>query len=133
MAKSIDIRCPQCGRLYHADESHLGKSIRCVQCGKILLLIVGEPPTAEQRCDRQVPEVQPSPQTRDSESELFSKSSAIPHLTYQIHFIFRLGYKELNRPQKYAFVLATFAFLMTALRPPFIFGQRSTIRLALVT
>src|SRR5271167_386439 len=62
MAKSIDICCPQCGRLYDTDESHLGKSIKCVQCGKIILLIVGEPPAPEQR--RSVgPEVQSWPLT----------------------------------------------------------------------
>jgi hypothetical protein len=45
----VDVHCPQCGRLYHADESHLGKSIRCVQCGRIILLIGGEPLAPGQR------------------------------------------------------------------------------------
>src|SRR5208283_5766113 len=62
MAKSIDIRCSQCGRLYHTDESHLGKSIRCVQCGKIILLIVGEPLASEQTRSAG-PEVQSRPLT----------------------------------------------------------------------
>jgi hypothetical protein len=62
MAKSIDIRCPQCGRLYHTDESHLGKSIRCVQCGKIILLIVAEPLASEQTRSPG-PEVQSRPLT----------------------------------------------------------------------
>lgn len=32
----FDIHCPSDGTVYHADESHLGKSIRCQKCGAIL-------------------------------------------------------------------------------------------------
>ncbi len=34
----IDIACTRCGRIYHTEERHLGKSIRCAQCGEIVLL-----------------------------------------------------------------------------------------------
>ena len=55
----VDVHCPQCGRLYHADESHLGKSIRCVECEEIFPLISVE---------RFVPKEQqwPSPQVQPS-------------------------------------------------------------------
>jgi hypothetical protein len=33
----IDIRCA-CGETYHAEQSHLGKSIRCQKCGAILTI-----------------------------------------------------------------------------------------------
>lgn len=32
----IDIRCPWDGTVHHADESHVGRSIRCQKCGAIL-------------------------------------------------------------------------------------------------
>lgn len=32
----IDIRCPYDGTVYHADESHVGRSVRCKTCGWIL-------------------------------------------------------------------------------------------------
>jgi hypothetical protein len=35
----IDIPCPQCGTIYHADSSHLGKCIRCSRCGAVVFLI----------------------------------------------------------------------------------------------
>src|ERR1035438_6345746 len=106
MAKSIDIRCPQCDRLYHADESHLGKSIQCVECGKILLLSVGEPPTAREM-QSPSPQTVPIPQTQNAESSSpRSPGKTAPDLP-RPYFDWVL--RNLNRPQKYAFVLATLA------------------------
>jgi hypothetical protein len=122
MAKSIDIRCPQCDRLYHADESHLGKSIRCVQCGKILLLDVSEPPATK---DVRSPSIRAhsSPETQNSESRSpRTPRNAAPDVP-KPYFDWVL--RNLNRPQKFVLVLSTFAFLMTALRPPFVFGQKA--------
>ncbi len=121
MAKSIDIRCPQCGRLYHADESHLGKSIRCVQCGKIILLIVGEPLASEQGRSA-VPEVQSESQSRGSESGSPHHSTAS---TARARYNSSLGWivRGLNRPQRFVVALAMFVFLITAVRPPFVIGR----------
>jgi DNA-directed RNA polymerase subunit RPC12/RpoP len=35
----IDIKCPTCGRAYHADVIHLGKRIKCSLCGAVILLL----------------------------------------------------------------------------------------------
>ena len=120
MAKSIDICCPQCGRLYHADESHLGKSIRCVQCGNILLLIVGERPASEQRRSAD-PEVQFWPQSRGSDTDSCQSSASTVRAQAASSFG-RIG-RGLNRPQKFVFALAMFAFVITAVRPPFLVGR----------
>src|ERR1039457_3825962 len=119
MAKSIDICCPQCGRTYHTDESHLGKSIRCVQRGKIFLLIVGEPPASEQEPSA-IPEVQSWPQGRSSQSSSVQSTAS----TVRARYTSSLGWvvRGLNRPQKFVVALATFAFLLTAVRPPFVIG-----------
>lgn len=29
----IDVTCPQCGAIYHSEESHIGKLLRCARCG----------------------------------------------------------------------------------------------------
>src|ERR1035441_10303622 len=100
MAKSIDICCPQCGRLYHADESHLGKSIMCVQCGNILLLIVGERPASEQRRSAD-PEVQFWPQSRGSDTDSCQSSASTVRAQAASSFG-RIG-RGLNRPQKFVF------------------------------
>ena len=43
----IDLRC-SCGKTYHADDSHLGKSLRCTECGRILKVEASlAPPQAE--------------------------------------------------------------------------------------
>src|ERR1019366_1984229 len=120
MAKSIDICCPQCGRTYHTDESHLGKSIRCVQCGKIFLLIVGEPPASEQGPSA-IPEVQSCPQGRNSQRSSVQSTAS----TVRARYTSSLGWvvRGLNRPQKFVVALATFAFLLTAVRPPFVIGR----------
>lgn len=120
MAKSIDICCRQCGRTYHTDESHLGKSIRCVQCGKIFLLIVGEPPASEQEPSA-IPEVQSWPQGRSSQSSSVQSTAS----TVRARYTSSLGWvvRGLNRPQKVVVALATFAFLLTAVRPPFVIGR----------
>jgi DNA-directed RNA polymerase subunit M/transcription elongation factor TFIIS len=39
----IDIACSRCGRVYHADESHLGRSLKCVQCGELIHLAISKP------------------------------------------------------------------------------------------
>lgn len=38
----IDIRCA-CGQGYHAEESHIGRSLRCWKCGAILSVERGAP------------------------------------------------------------------------------------------
>src|ERR1035441_4228860 len=120
MAKSVDICCPECGRLYHADESHLGKSIRCVQCGKIFLRVVGRPVASEQGRSA-VPGVQSCPQSQRSESEPFQNTASAVRArsTASLGWVVR----GLNRPQKVVVALATFAFLLTAVRPPFVIGR----------
>jgi hypothetical protein len=35
----IDVPCPQCGVIYHADWAHLGKCIKCSRCGAAVLII----------------------------------------------------------------------------------------------
>jgi phage FluMu protein Com len=48
----IDVTCPQCGEVYHADPVHVGKQIRCRRCSSLLLIlgaagtIVKKPPEA---------------------------------------------------------------------------------------
>lgn len=34
----IDITCPRCETIYHADENHIGRAFRCKVCGKVLLV-----------------------------------------------------------------------------------------------
>ena len=34
----IDITCPACDIIYHADETHIGRGLRCKVCGTILLV-----------------------------------------------------------------------------------------------
>lgn len=121
MAKSVDICCPECGRLYHADESHLGKSIRCVQCGRIFLLVVGGPAASEQGRSA-VPGVQSCPQSRGSQSKSFQNTASVARAGSTSSFGWVV--RGFNKPQNYVVALATFAFVMTALRPPFVFGRR---------
>jgi phage FluMu protein Com len=40
-ATMIDVTCPQCGEVYHADPVHLGKRIRCTKCGSLLPILGG--------------------------------------------------------------------------------------------
>lgn len=35
----FDVPCPQCGLIYHADESHIGKHIRCTRCGSLVPIL----------------------------------------------------------------------------------------------
>jgi len=35
----IDVPCPQCGVIYHAEWAHLGKCIKCSRCGAAVLII----------------------------------------------------------------------------------------------
>jgi hypothetical protein len=118
--RSVDICCPQCGRLYHADESHLGKSIKCVQCGKILLLTVGEPPAPERERSA-VREVHFGPRSRGPESGSFQSTAR----AVRARSTRSLGWfvRGLNKPQRFVVALATFAFLITAVGPPFVIGR----------
>ena len=54
----IDIHCPYCGSLYHADESHVGKSLKCQKsdCGRIFQI---EIQSRQVLADRQPVEVRP--------------------------------------------------------------------------
>src|SRR5271157_4389544 len=67
-------------------------------------------------------QVQPSPQTRISESG--SPQSAANAAPARPTPYFDWALRSLNRPQKFVFALATFGFVMTALRPPFLLGRR---------
>lgn len=68
----IDVACPLCGQVYHADPVHLGKSIRCTKCGSVLPIlgtertIAKEPPEASEMRQPQsrVEPVAPSPTRR---------------------------------------------------------------------
>lgn len=48
----IDVTCPQCGEVYHADPVHVGRQIRCTKCSSLLPIlgaggtIVQKPPEA---------------------------------------------------------------------------------------
>jgi hypothetical protein len=48
----IEITCPQCGEVYHADAFHVGKRIRCIKCSSVLPILgagsttVQKPPEA---------------------------------------------------------------------------------------
>src|SRR2546427_4957308 len=48
----IDVTCPQCGDVYHADPVHVGKRIRCTKCDSLLPIrdtgrtVVRKPPEA---------------------------------------------------------------------------------------
>src|SRR5579859_3510165 len=35
----IDVTCPQCGVIYHAEWAHLGKCLKCSRCGATVLII----------------------------------------------------------------------------------------------
>lgn len=35
----IDLRCPRCGRIYHSDVEHVGKSLKCTNCGDTIPII----------------------------------------------------------------------------------------------
>lgn len=35
----VEITCPHCGEVYHADAIHIGKRIKCAKCGSILPII----------------------------------------------------------------------------------------------
>lgn len=35
----FDVTCPQCQALYHADEAHIGKSLRCSRCGSAVPIL----------------------------------------------------------------------------------------------
>ncbi len=37
----IDVTCPQCGEVYHADAVHVGKRIRCTKCSSLLPIGAG--------------------------------------------------------------------------------------------
>lgn len=49
----IDVTCPQCGAVYHADPVHVGKQIRCRRCSLLLPILgvagtfVQKPPEAD--------------------------------------------------------------------------------------
>ncbi len=117
MAESIDICCPRCGHLYHADKSHLGKSIRCIQCKKIFTLIALEDPAPEEQ-RWPSPQVQPSSQTGNTESSPSQSEGKATPASPPLYFDRVL--RSLNRAQRFLFALATFAFVMSALRPPFV-------------
>jgi hypothetical protein len=38
-ASMVDVPCPQCGVVYHADRVHLGKCIKCSRCGSLVPLL----------------------------------------------------------------------------------------------
>jgi len=44
----IDVTCPRCGEVYHADAVHVGKRIRCTKCS-FLLPILGAAGTVAQK------------------------------------------------------------------------------------
>jgi hypothetical protein len=93
----------------------------CVECEEIFLLIAGERPAPEeQRWPSS--QVQPSSQARDSESGSPQSAANVAPATPTPSFDWVL--RGLNRPQEFVSALATFAFVMTALRPPFLFGRR---------
>src|SRR5579864_5300153 len=33
---NMDVQCPQCGAVYHSDESHVGRHLRCTRCGSMV-------------------------------------------------------------------------------------------------
>jgi hypothetical protein len=35
----IDVKCPICGEVYHADHTHLGKHLKCSRCGSVVPLL----------------------------------------------------------------------------------------------
>jgi hypothetical protein len=47
-AAMIDVACPSCGEVYHADPAHLGKSIRCTKCGSVLPILGSEGTLAQE-------------------------------------------------------------------------------------
>lgn len=51
----IDVTCPQCGAVYHSEETHFGKHLRCARCGSLVPIL---------RADRTV--VKQSPASPDA-------------------------------------------------------------------
>jgi hypothetical protein len=35
----IDVTCPQCGAVYHSEESHIGKRLRCARCSSLVPIL----------------------------------------------------------------------------------------------
>jgi len=39
VANMIEVTCPQCGEVYHADAIHVGRCIRCTKCSSVLPIL----------------------------------------------------------------------------------------------
>ena len=49
----IDIACERYGRVYRADESHLGKSLKCIECGNIVDITTRTPTGKDEEKENQ--------------------------------------------------------------------------------
>src|SRR5437660_2958866 len=47
----IDVRCPQCATVYHADPAHAGKRIRCTRCDYLISIPDKREPTSKHRVE----------------------------------------------------------------------------------
>ena len=43
----IDVTCPKCSAVYHAEETHIGKQLRCPQCGCSVPIFKAEQPVVQ--------------------------------------------------------------------------------------
>ncbi len=43
----IEVKCPKCGAILKADESHVGKRAKCPKCGAVIAITVPPPPEPE--------------------------------------------------------------------------------------